>query len=140
MKITEWFDIKNPKHLSAYEYLINFGTWPKDFLPADIEFPPNWFNILQSKFVDEFFVNLRERKLMLTSLAYSVEVHCATLGYYKSKKSTPKSELERYEEIVSIGIQLLKSYGYNSKMAMESRRTPRVMDLLKESEKLEKLV
>lgn len=78
---------------------------------------------------------------ILDCLAYEVEIHCATLDGYRSKKSTPKNELKRYENIVAKSIQTLRNFFYTSEMAKHNyKKTPRVYELIKQSEELEKLV
>lgn len=56
MDIIDWFDPENLEHLRAYRHLQNFGSWPKGFLPDDIEIPVLWSTMIESKIVD-FFID-----------------------------------------------------------------------------------
>ena len=42
MKIGKWFDPYDVKHIKAYKELEKTGTWPKRFLPKDIEMGELW--------------------------------------------------------------------------------------------------
>jgi len=42
MKISEFFEYRNPEHLRAYQHLCVTGAWPEGFMPDDIEFTPGW--------------------------------------------------------------------------------------------------
>ena len=42
----EWFDINKKEHLEAYEYLNNTGSWPKGFIPDNVEMSISWNPVL----------------------------------------------------------------------------------------------
>ncbi len=42
MTIIEWFDPENEKHMKAWKHLSKSGSWPRDFIPDDVEFPNLW--------------------------------------------------------------------------------------------------
>jgi hypothetical protein len=42
MTISEFFDPSKQSHITAFECLMNSGTWPVNFLPNDICFSPTW--------------------------------------------------------------------------------------------------
>ncbi|MDX1806210.1 MAG: hypothetical protein R3267_04180 [Paenisporosarcina sp.] len=52
MKITEFFDPLDIKHLIAYQHLQQKGVWPDGFIPKDVEFESNWQMMLQSKMAE----------------------------------------------------------------------------------------
>lgn len=56
MKIDEWFDPHNIDHLKAYNHLRNYGEWPRDFLPDDLEYVFSWQMILMSKIANAYIL------------------------------------------------------------------------------------
>ena len=48
----EWFDVDNMEHLKAWQHLEKEGTWPKHFVPADVEMNNNWYLTCQVKMAD----------------------------------------------------------------------------------------
>lgn len=49
MNIYDWFNPNDVEHLKAYNYLMNTGFWPKDFIPKDVVFSSCWQSELTSK-------------------------------------------------------------------------------------------
>jgi len=47
--ITEWFDVTDPSHLTAWKLFIQDGSWPRGFIPEGMEFPAGWNNFLAFK-------------------------------------------------------------------------------------------
>ena len=47
--ITDWFDVNDINHLTAYEHLDNHGTWPDSFIPDYVVMTRNWQLELLSK-------------------------------------------------------------------------------------------
>ena len=54
MNIVNWFDPNDLEHLKAYKYLVDFGTFPKRFIPEDMETSSCWQLLLMSKIADHF--------------------------------------------------------------------------------------
>lgn len=54
ISIVDWFDVRNTSHLIAYKRLQDSGTWPENFIPADIVFPTLWSIMLASKIADYY--------------------------------------------------------------------------------------
>lgn len=42
MDFIDWFDIDDMDHLRAYKHLVTTGSWPKGFIPDNIEMNPGW--------------------------------------------------------------------------------------------------
>jgi len=38
MNITDFFDPYNMEHIKAYQHLIDKGSWPKGFVPENVEY------------------------------------------------------------------------------------------------------
>ena len=53
-QITDWFDVKDIKHLKAFDYLQRIGMWPEGFMPDDIEFGPQWESRIRSRMADAY--------------------------------------------------------------------------------------
>lgn len=51
---TEFFDVYNREHLSAYEYLDKVGNWPEGFIPDDVEMDLNWHIQLMGMMADAY--------------------------------------------------------------------------------------
>ena len=58
MKILDWFDPDNIKHLMAYKPLQNTGTWPEGFIPKDVKFTSCWQVILAHRLADRYIANV----------------------------------------------------------------------------------
>lgn len=41
-KFGDWFDAENMNHLAAYKHLQKTGTWPKGFIPENVEMEAQW--------------------------------------------------------------------------------------------------
>jgi len=52
MKLRDWFDPMSSEHMKAYVHLNETGSWPKGFLPEDLEILPNWQIVLIGKMAD----------------------------------------------------------------------------------------
>jgi hypothetical protein len=52
--IVDWFDVKNRKHIQAYNNLMKTGAWEKDFIPVGMEFPPSWQVLVADKLADAY--------------------------------------------------------------------------------------
>lgn len=42
--IVDWFDINNPEHIAAYQFVCDKGYWPEGFIPSKkaVAFPAGW--------------------------------------------------------------------------------------------------
>jgi len=56
-----WFDIENPDHIKAYEYLSQEGHWPVSFLPDGIVIPTDWYMMLHFKLAAGYIKLFNER-------------------------------------------------------------------------------
>jgi hypothetical protein len=52
MKLIDFFDPLNIDHLRAYQHLQKTGTWPKGFIPDNMEFDSLWYTMIQTKMAD----------------------------------------------------------------------------------------
>lgn len=68
--ILGWFDIYNPKHLSAYRELSRTGQWPEGFIPDNVNFQESWNLMLNAELADafiRFMAEQKDQKLMVIS-------------------------------------------------------------------------
>ncbi len=54
MYLNDWFDVTNLIHLKAYKHLMDKGTWPKGFIPDNVERPSGWQVALMNKLSNAF--------------------------------------------------------------------------------------
>ena len=50
--IVDWFDPHNIKHIEAYKELQDSGSWPPNFVPQKMVFPPLWFYSISMKIAE----------------------------------------------------------------------------------------
>ena len=62
MDIIEFFDPQVTKHLRAYKYLEEHGSWPRGFIDEDITFSPIWQVVILSKIADAHIENLLQEE------------------------------------------------------------------------------
>jgi len=96
--ILDWFNINDPKHVAAYQYLQDRGLWPKDFLPEPMYFPAGWHTILILKLVDQL---LTQRKGMQAVLTQVEEVFNTSVD--TPDKHTSNVSVTRYTALTLIG-------------------------------------
>jgi len=49
MDFIDFFDIYNVKHLAAYKYLAENGSWPEGFIPENCDLSPYWMYQIAEK-------------------------------------------------------------------------------------------
>jgi hypothetical protein len=52
MKFLDFFNPLDIDHLRAYNHLQKNGTWPKGFIPEDVEMDDHWYMLMQTKMAD----------------------------------------------------------------------------------------
>jgi len=57
MDISEFFDVYNYDHLTAYKTREKTGCWPEDFIPLNITFSPCWDIHLQAKMANAWLIH-----------------------------------------------------------------------------------
>lgn len=62
MHIRDWFDVKNKEHIKAWRHLERHGSWPKDFVPSDLELGPLWHIDVMSKLASQYVHEYLEKE------------------------------------------------------------------------------
>lgn len=71
--LSEWFDVRDNKHLVAMDNYIKLGSWPKFFIPADVVITEESIERIKNKIVTTYIVDQTTYVRSLSSLPVAPE-------------------------------------------------------------------